>query len=73
MLEYKTQVVKVNPKYTSQTCHVCGAKDARSRVSQSEFVCTTCGAVSHADVNAAKNIMSLGEALVRKREAIACA
>jgi hypothetical protein len=24
-------------------------------------------------VNAAKNIMSLGEALVRKREAIACA
>jgi putative transposase len=73
LLEYKTNVVKVPAKYTSQTCHVCGAKDARSRVSQSHFVCTCCGHASHADVNAAKNIMSLGEALVRKREAIACA
>jgi putative transposase len=31
MLEYKTKVVKVNPQYTSQTCNVCGVKDARSR------------------------------------------
>jgi putative transposase len=73
MLQYKTQVVKVPPKHTSQTCHVCGVKDARSRISRSQFVCTSCGHVSHADVNAAKNILSLGEALVRKREAIACA
>jgi putative transposase len=65
MLEYKTNVVKVNPKYTSQTCFCCGAKDAKSRVSQSEFVCTNCGAASHADVNAAKNIMCRGAALVR--------
>jgi putative transposase len=60
LLEYKTQVVKVNPQYTSQTCNSCGTKDARSR-----FVCTSCSAVSHADVNAAKNIMCRGAALVR--------
>jgi hypothetical protein len=66
-LEYKTQVVKVNPKYTSQTGNCCGAKDAKSRVSRSQFVCTSCGAVSHADINAANNIMCRGAALVRKR------
>jgi putative transposase len=71
MLEYKTNVVKVNARYTSQTCHLCGAKDAKSRISQSEFNCTSCGHKSHADVNASKNIMSRGAALLRKRNAVA--
>jgi putative transposase len=73
MLEYKTNVFRVNPKYTSQTCNECGEKDAKNRLSQSEFVCTKCGHISHADVNAAKNIMSKGIALNRKREVLACA
>ncbi len=73
MLEYKTNVVRVNPKYTSQTCNECEVKDSKSRISQSEFVCTSCGHVSNADVNAAKNIMSKGIALNRQREAVACA
>jgi len=73
MLEYKTNVVKVSPKYTSQTCNECGVKDAKSRISQSEFVCTSCGHISNADVNAAKNIMSKGIVLNRKREPIGCA
>lgn len=73
MLEYKTNVIRVNPKYTSQICNECGKKDAKSRLSQSEFVCVSCGHVSHADINAAKNIMSKGIALNRKREALACA
>jgi len=73
MLEYKTNVVRVDPKYTSQTCNECGEKDAKSRLSQSEFVCTSCGHISHADINASKNIMSKGIALNRKREALACA
>jgi len=60
MLEYKTNVVKVNPKYTSQTCNDCGKKDAKNRISQSEFVCKSCGHVSNADHNAAKNILSKG-------------
>lgn len=73
MLEYKTKVVKVNAKYTSQMCHECGAIDRNSRISQSNFVCTKCGHKAHADVNAAKNILSKGIALNRQREAIACA
>lgn len=69
LLSYKTKVVKVCPKYTSQQCSVCGVTDAKSRISQGEFVCSNCGHTDHADVNAAKNIMSRGAALVRKREA----
>lgn len=73
MLEYKTQVVSVDPKYTSQICSICGHKDASSRLSQSKFVCTSCAFASNADVNAAKNILSRGTALYRQREALACA
>lgn len=71
MLEYKTNIVAIDPKHTSQTCNDCGAKDAKSRVSQSKFVCTSCGAESNADENAAKNILSRGTAHVRERKAIA--
>lgn len=73
MLEYKTTVVRVNPKYTSQTCNECGTVDSKSRLSQSEFVCTNCGFISNADVNAAKNIKRRGTALDRKREPLGCA
>lgn len=73
LLSYKTTVILVNPKYTSQTCYECGAVDAKSRLSQSEFVCTNCGHISNADVNAAKNILSKGIALSRQREPIGCA
>ena len=73
MLEYKTNVVKINPKYTSQTCSVCGCIDAVNRISQSEFKCKQCGHTENADVNASKNIMSKGIALIRQREAVACA
>lgn len=73
MLEYKTNVIAINPKYTSQTCNSCGLKDAKSRISQSEFTCTNCGEISNADENAAKNILGLGKAINRQREALACA
>lgn len=73
MLEYKTNVIAIDPKYTSQTCNECGVKDSKSRLSQSEFCCTSCGHISNADENAAKNILSKGIALNRQREAIACA
>lgn len=73
MLEYKTSVVGVNPIRTSQTCNECGAIDPKSRLSQSDFVCTNCGHVSNADINAAKNILSRGTALDRKREPLGCA
>jgi putative transposase len=50
------RVVRVDPAYTSQTCHWCGRVDANSRESQAEFACTACGHRDHADVNAACNI-----------------
>lgn len=51
------KVVKVDPRYTSQTCNVCGFVHRDNRNKQS-FVCLKCGNRDHADVNAAKNIRS---------------
>ncbi|GAA4048418.1 RNA-guided endonuclease InsQ/TnpB family protein [Nonomuraea soli] len=57
-LEHKApgRVVRVNPRYTSQTCNVCGHRAAGSRESQSRFACVACGHQAHADVNAACNV-----------------
>lgn len=71
MLEYKTNVIAIDPKHTSQICNSCGTKDAKSRISQSQFACSSCGHTDNADVNAAKNILSRGTALNREREATA--
>ncbi|MEQ4726187.1 zinc ribbon domain-containing protein, partial [Nonomuraea sp. B19D2] len=51
-----------NPAYTSQTCNVCTVVDRKSRQSQAVFRCTSCGHTEHADVNAAKNILTAGRA-----------
>ena len=68
MLDFKAaRVVKVNPAYTSQGCNKCGAVDAKSRISQSAFCCTSCGHTTNADLNAAQNI--LGRAFPDTREA----
>ncbi|MDE0611160.1 MAG: transposase, partial [Gammaproteobacteria bacterium] len=58
-LDYKLEVRKVNPAYTSQTCHQCGHVDKDSR-KQTDFKCTACGHADDADVNAALNIMAFG-------------
>ena len=62
LLEYKTNynLIKVDPKYTSQTCSRCGYVDKANRISQSRFVCRSCGFTINADVNAAKNILARG-------------
>ncbi|MFG1689387.1 RNA-guided endonuclease InsQ/TnpB family protein [Nonomuraea sp. NPDC049269] len=57
-----TCVITVNPAYTSQTCNVCMVVDRKSRESQAAFRCTSCGHTEHADVNAAKNILTAGRA-----------
>jgi putative transposase len=51
-------LVEVAAAYSSQTCSHCGVVDPRSRRSQSEFCCTGCGCVDHADLNAAKVLKS---------------
>ena len=79
-LEYKSDwysntFVKVEPKYTSQTCSNCSHIDSNSRISQSKFVCTKCGHSENADINASKEILKRGEGIAnkRQREAVACA
>lgn len=57
-----THVITVNPAYTSQTCNVCKVVDRRSRESQAVFRCTSCKHTEHADVNAAKNVLTAGRA-----------
>jgi putative transposase len=64
-LTYKAQragvvVVRVDPAYTSQTCHACGHVDKRNRRGQAVFQCGRCDFVGHADHNAAHNIAARG-------------
>ncbi|MDE0612360.1 MAG: transposase [Gammaproteobacteria bacterium] len=58
-LNYKMEVRKVPPAYTSQTCHLCGHVDKDSR-KKTDFKCTACGHADDADVNAALNILASG-------------
>lgn len=48
-------ILKINPRYTSQTCIVCGHIDAASRDGE-KFICTNCGHVDDANLQAARNI-----------------
>ncbi len=57
-LTYKcSQVVKVKPHYTSQTCSQCGCVDKQNRPTQSRFQCISCQFQLNADHNAALNIL----------------
>ena len=60
----------VNPAYTSQTCFACGTIDKKSRISQAEYVCTSCGFMDNADVMASKNILWEGISQNTKRKAL---
>jgi len=50
------QVIRVNPRFTSQKCHRCGEIVQKS-LSVRTHVCPFCGFVADRDVNAAKNIL----------------
>ena len=75
MLDYKTawrggEVLKVPAPYTSQRCSCCGHADAASRNGK-QFVCTACAHTEDADINAAKNILAAGLAVLSSRTACA--
>ena len=53
-------VLFVDPRFTSQQCHVCGHTDPANRDSQAVFTCVSCGHQDHADRNAALNILARG-------------
>jgi IS605 OrfB family transposase len=60
-VEYKAeargiQVVKIDPRHTSQTCSRCHYQHRSNRRSQSLFLCRKCKYCLNADLNAAKNI-----------------
>ena len=60
-IEYKAElvgipVIFVDPRYTSQTCSVCGHISKSNRSNQSNFSCVSCGYSANADTNAAVNI-----------------
>ena len=57
------EVIKVNPKYTSQKCSCCGHVSKENRKTQSKFKCVKCGFTLNADVNASINIVGAGYAL----------
>ena len=65
-LDYKLfwrggMLVEVNPRHTSQRCSSCGHTAKENRVSQDVFRCQVCGHEENADVNAAKNILTVGQ------------
>ena len=43
------------------------------KIAVSKFKCSNCGHKTNADLNASKNIEGFGKAVVRQREALACA
>lgn len=54
------EVRRVNPAYTSQTCPCCGHISVENRPSRAVFRCVKCAHTGHADVIAARNILSAG-------------
>jgi putative transposase len=65
-LDYKLywrggMLVEVNPRHTSQRCSCCGYTVKENRASQDVFRCRVCGHEENADVNAAKNIRTVGQ------------
>lgn len=69
-LEYKTvwnggRVVVVDRWFpSSKTCSGCGGVKAKLALSERSYVCMACGMVLDRDLNAAKNLAVLGEAMV---------
>lgn len=57
--EFGKNTIKINPKYTSQTCSECSHKERLNR-NGSQFKCRICGFELHSDLNASRNIAKLG-------------
>ncbi len=72
-LGYKcSNLIEVNPAYTSQSCNACGFTDPENR-NDRKFECVACGHADHADLNAARNILTSGTGVSARRGALALA
>ena len=72
-LEYKQdwrggRVLAVPAQNTSRRCSACGHASPENRKTQAVFHCVSCGHREHADVNAAKNILAAGHAVLAHGE-----
>lgn len=70
LLEYKLErnggkLVRVDPKYTSQTCSCCGHISKENRLTQAKFVCVSCNTEFNADYNASVNILNAAGTAVK--------
>ncbi len=68
-LEYKQGwmggwAIAVPAQNTSRTCSCCGHVAAENRLTQAKFECVSCGHCENADVNAARNILAAGHAVL---------
>jgi transposase, IS605 OrfB family, central region len=65
---YDKKLVRVNPYKTSQICSHCGHDDGKHELAVREWVCPQCDTHHDRDINAAKNILTLGlgQALVKE-------
>jgi len=66
LLSYKAawagrKFVAVNPAYTSQDCSQCGHRKTDLTLADRIYTCSCCGIILNRDLNAAKNIVRLGQ------------
>ena len=74
-LEYKQSwrggfVVAIPPQHTSQRCSCCGYVSRNNRQTQAKFECVECGHSENADINAARNILAAGHAVLACGETV---
>ncbi|MBP9722725.1 MAG: transposase [Gammaproteobacteria bacterium] len=68
-LRYKSDwfgglLLEVSAKHTSQKCSKCSYSDSNNRKTQEKFECVKCHYQDNADINAAKNILAAGHAVL---------
>ena len=78
MLSYKLnhlggELLLVDARYSSQKCSNCGHTEKNNRLSQAEFACLRCGMQENADINAAKNVLAAGHAVLSLSPEVALA
>ena len=74
-LEYKQSwrggyVIAIPPQHTSQRCSCCGYVSRNNRQTQAKFECVECGHSENADINAARNILAAGHAVLACGETV---
>jgi IS605 OrfB family transposase len=57
-------VIAIPPRHTSQCCSACGHTEKANRKTQEIFHCQECDHTENADLNAAKNILAAGHAVM---------